>query len=291
MRAVIFGSGGQDGRILAQKLTAEGLSVIGVSRHSGEVRGSVADASLVQEVLSETRPDYIFHLAANSTTRHDALFANHDAISTGSLNVLETSRLRCPQARIFLAGSAVQFENSGAAVNEHTPFEAKSPYAIARIHSTYAGRYYRARFGMKVYVGYLFHHDSPMRSEQHVNQKIAAAARRIGAGSRETLTIGDLDVRKEFNFAGDVVDAIRILVGQEQTFEAVIGCGETHSIREWLAHCFGRIGKKCEDHVIVQPGYQAEFKSLASNPARIKSLGWQPKVDFAALAEMMVTPQ
>lgn len=291
MRAVIFGSGGQDGRILTEKLKAEGLSVIGVSRHSGEVRGSVADASLVERVLSDNRPAYIFHLAASSTTRHDALFANHDAISTGILNVLETSRLLCPQARIFLAGSAVQFKNSGAPIDEHTPFDAKSPYAIARIHSTYAGRYYRARFGMKVYVGYLFHHDSRMRGEQHVNQKIAAAARRIAAGSKETLTIGDLDVEKEFNFAGDVIDAIRILMGQEQTFEAVIGCGETHSIRDWVSYCFNRIGKKWEDHVTLQSGYQPEFKRLVSNPARIKSLGWHPKVDFAALADMMLTPQ
>jgi GDPmannose 4,6-dehydratase len=255
------------------------------------VCGSVADASLVERVLGETRPDYIFHLAANSTTRHDALFANHDAISTGSLNVLEMSRRHCPHARIFLAGSALQFENSGVPIDEDTPFEAKSPYAIARIHSSYAGRYYRAHFGMKVYVGYLFHHDSSMRGEQHVNQKIAAAARRIGAGSSETLTIGDLDVQKEFNFAGDVIDAIRILMGQEQTFEAVIGSGETHSIKDWVSYCFGRIGKKWEDYVILQSAYQPEFKRLVSNPARIKSLGWRPKIDFAALAEIMLTLQ
>src|SRR6202030_3136963 len=107
-----------------------------------------------------------------------------------------------------------------------------------RIHATYAGRYYRHAFGMKVYVGFLFHHDSPYRTEHHLSQKIAACAQRIGKGSREVLEVGDLDVEREFNFAGDIVEAMWLLVQQDAVMEAVVGNGQTHSVRDWVSHCF-----------------------------------------------------
>jgi GDPmannose 4,6-dehydratase len=288
MKSVVFGCSGQDGRLLTQVLSAAGHEVFGVSRYGGQLRGSVADAEFVHRILEAHVPDYIFHLAAISTTRHDALFENHNAISTGTVNVLESARKHCPHARVFLTGSALQFNNSGAPIDEDTPFEAASPYAVARIHSAYMGRYYRAAFGMRVYCGYLFHHDSPMRSEAHINQKIVSAVQRIAGGSTETLLIGDLDVEKEFNYAGDIVDAIWVLVNQDTTFEAVLGCGQTHSIREWIEYCFRSIGRNWKDHVTVERGFQADFARLVSNPARITELGWQPKVSFSALADMML---
>src|SRR5205085_129762 len=144
-------------------------------------------------------PDYIFHLAANSTTRHEAVFDNHAAISTGAINILEAAYRHSFQSRVFLSGSAAQFENDGTPIDEDTPFAALNPYAVSRIHSVYAGRYYRS-LTLKVYVGYFFNHDSPLRTERHVNQKIALAARKIAAGSREKLEIGDASVKKEFNF-------------------------------------------------------------------------------------------
>jgi GDPmannose 4,6-dehydratase len=126
----------------------------------------------------------------------------------------------------------------------------------------YAGRYYRAKFGMAVYCGYLFNHDSPLRSERHVNQKIVCAVNRIANGSNEKLELGNIDVEKEFNYAGDVVEAIWILVNQNAIFETVIGCGETHSIREWLEYCFKKINKNWNDFVVINPNYKAEYKIL-----------------------------
>lgn len=290
MIALIFGVNGQDGFYLSELLREKHIEVVGVSRSGGDIRGDVGEYDLVERLVKECKPDYIFHFAANSTTHHSSLFENHHAISTGSLNILESTRLHCLSARVFLPGSAVQFANRGLPIDETTPFEANNPYAVARIQSIYAGRYYRAKFGIRVYVGYFFHHDSPMRAERHVNQKIAAAARRIAAGSAEKLIIGDLGTKKEFSFAGDVVEAAWLLVNQDAVFECVIGSGKAYRIEDWLIACFSRIGKRWQEHVEVESGFQPEYRVLVSDPNLIKSIGWNPRVDFEKLADMMMEP-
>jgi GDPmannose 4,6-dehydratase len=288
MKAIIFGANGQDGVLLSKFLKEKNIAVICVSRSSARFRGDVADYSFVEVLIKNHSPDYIFHFAANSSTRHEALFDNHRAISTGTLNILESARQHCPNTKVFLSGSAMQFRNDASPIDEHTPFEASSPYSIARIQSVYAGRYYRANFDMAVYCGYLFNHDSPLRPERHVNQKIVSAVKRIASGSNEKLELGNIDVEKEFNYAGDVVEAIWTLVNQNSVFEVVIGCGEAHSIREWLEYCFNKINKNWNNFVTVNPNYKPEYKILLSNPALIGSLGWHPKVSFTELADMML---
>ena len=182
----------------------------------------------------------------------------------------------------------MQFRNDGTAIDDQSPFEARSPYSIARIHSVYAGRYYRSKFGLQVYCGYLFNHDSSLRSEQHVNQKVVLAVRRIANGSEEKLSLGDVNVEKEFNYADDIVNAIWMMVNQNNVYELVIGSGEAHSLKEWVQYCFKRIDKNWEDYVTPQPGYEAEYNRLVSDPAKIISLGWKPKVDFYHLADLML---
>ena len=285
MKAIIFGASGQDGFYLTQLLRAQNIETVGIGRSSGDVIGDVSDWNFVENLIEENKPDYIFHLAANSTTRHDAVFDNHRAISTGAVNILEAAHRHSPQTRIFLSGSAVQFENTGAPIDEITPFAPVSPYAVSRISSVYAGRYYRA-LGLKVYVGYFFNHDSPRRNEQHVNQKIARAAQ-----TGEPIEIGDITVRKEFNYAGDAVEAIWILVNQDKVFEAVVGSGAAHSIEEWLDLCYEIAGKNWRDYVTVKKNFAAEYRILVSNPALLKSLGWQPHVGIRQLAEMMMKEQ
>jgi GDPmannose 4,6-dehydratase len=289
MKALIFGITGQDGYYLSSLLNSEKVNVIGVS-HSDQtwISGDVAEYSFVESLVQTHQPDYIFHFAANSTTRHSAAFENHQAISTGSLNILESVKLHCPKARVFLSGSAMQFENRGAPIDENTPFEASSSYSVSRIQSVYAGRYYRRAFGLSVYVGYFFNHDSPLRTERHVNKKITAAARRIANGSAETLELGNIDVRKEFNFAGDIVDAVWMLVNQNEVFEAVVGSGQPYSIREWLEYCFKKINADWQEHVVLKHDFLPEYQLLVSNPQLIRSIGWKPKVDFCQLAGMMM---
>jgi GDPmannose 4,6-dehydratase len=288
MKAVIFGASGQDGFYLKELLARERIKAFGVSRTTGEAVGSVTDRRFVENIVRNEQPDYIFHFAANSTTSHEALFENHDSICTGTLNILESARLYRPQAKVFLSGSAVQFENSGAPIDEQTPFAARSAYAASRIYSVYAARYFRKSFGLKIYVGYFFNHDSPRRSQRHINQKIAQAAKRIAAGSPEKLEIGDPTVRKEFNFAGDAIAAVWTLVNQNQIFEAVIGSGKARAISEWLDLCFGQVNLNWKDYVALKKDFKSEYQILVSNPALITSLGWRPRTDIVELARMMM---
>lgn len=287
-RAVIFGAAGQDGQFLAKRLATENVDVIAVSRSGGTLKADIADFSAVAAIVERYQPGFIFHFAAESSTSHDCLFANHAAISTGALNILESAKRYLPSAKIFLSGSAMQFENNGLPINEKTPFAATSPYAVARIHATYAGRYYREKCGLSVYTGFFFNHDSELRSERHVNQKVAAAVKRIAAGSGEKVLLGSLDVEKEFTYAGDVAEAIWLLVNQDCIFEAVIGCGETHTITEWAECCFTKAGLNWRDHVIEEAGYIPEYTRLVSDPVVIKSLGWEPQVSFSQLADKML---
>jgi len=285
MRALIFGASGQDGYYLSELCRTKGMEVIGVSR--GHVGASISSFFEVEQLITTYLPAYVFHLAANSTTRHDAIFENHELISTGSLNILEAVRRHQPAARVFIAGSGVQFKNTGKAIAERDEFDASSPYAVSRIHAAYAARYYRT-LGIKAYVGYLFHHESPRRKPNHVSQMIVQAVKRIAGGSAELLEIGDVHVQKEWTFAGDVVKGIVALIEQDDVFEAVIGSGVTYSIQDWLEQCFGIVGRDWRDQVRIREGFRTEYAKLVSEPTTIRSLGWAPEVSFAQLAEMMV---
>ena len=288
MKAVIFGINGQDGFYLKDLLKKNQIEVIGVSRSGNYIQGNVADLPFVENLVESHKPDFIFHLAANSSTKHEALFENHGTICTGTLNILESVRKHSPRSKVFLPGSAMQFRNEGTLINELTPFEAKSPYAVSRIQSVFAARYFRERFGIRVYTGFLFNHDSPFRSEKHISQKIAKAVQRIASGTTEIIEIGDPAVRKEFGFAGDIVEAIWTLINQENFFEAVIGTGTAYSIQEWITACFDAVGKKWQDHVVPIKDFVPEYYTLVSNPFLINSLGWHPKTSFKQLVEMMV---
>jgi GDPmannose 4,6-dehydratase len=287
MTAVIFGANGQDGYYLRQLLQREGIHVVGVSRNNSDVQGSVADFETVKNIVGQYKPDYVFDFAANSTTRHDVLFENHETICTGTLNILEAVKLYSPATKVFLSGSGLQFRNDGKPIRETDPFEASSPYSVSRIQSVYAARYYHS-LGIKVYFGYFFNHDSPIRPERHMSNKIAGAVRRISQGSDERLEIGDFSVKKEWAFAGDIVRGVYTLVQQDTIFEAIIGSGEAYSIEEWLEECFGLIGKSWRDYVIQRAGFTSEYSVLVSNPSLIFSTGWRPEVSFSSLAKMMV---
>jgi GDPmannose 4,6-dehydratase len=288
MTALIFGASGQDAHYLAEVCRQHGIDPVGVSRSGGSIRGDVGDRDQVEALVRRHVPRFIFHLAAASTTRHDALFENHRTIFTGTLNILESARLHSPDARVFLTGSGVQFENRGRPISERDPFLASSPYAVSRIASVHAGRYFRS-LGLRVYLGYLFHHESPRRGAGHVSQLVASAARRIAAGSGERLEIGDPSVEKEWTFAGDVAHAIFLLVNQDAVFEATIGSGMAHSIQEWVETCFGLVGKDWRDHVATRAGFVAEYHRLVADPSTIRSLGWKPRVSLGDLARMMTT--
>lgn len=288
MNALIFGANGQDGYYLNALSKAKKINPIGISRSGNCIYGDVSQYEQVEQLVEKYTPIYVFHLAASSTTQHSRLFENHLTISTGTLNILEAVYRHSRNSKVFITGSGVQFFNDGNPISENSPFEASSPYAITRIQSVYAARYYRS-LGLQVYVGYLFHHESPLRKPHHVSKMIALAVRRIAAGSDEIIQIGDLSVEKEWAFAGDVAKGIFTLVEQDDVFEAAIGTGITYSIENWLEQCFGIIDKPWRNHICILEGFIPEYKRLVSNPATIRSLGWSLDIDFPELARMMVT--
>lgn len=287
MKAIIFGASGQDGFYLTQLLAQQGVSVIGVSRSGGFLNIDISDFGQVGDLVKKYRPDYIFHLAANSTTRHDAIFENHETIATGTLNILEAVKQYVPETKVFISGSGLQFENKGVPIKETDPFEARDAYSVSRIQSVYAARYFRS-LGLKVYVGYFFNHDSPRRTERHMAQKIASAAKRIAAGSDEKIEIGDMTVIKEWTYAGDVVKGIWQLVSQDKIYEANISSGKGYSILQWVETCFKIIGKDYLDHVVEKNAFKAEYVQLVSDNTRIKSIGFEQTVSFEELAKMMI---
>lgn len=288
MKAIIFGINGQDGFYLQSLLQQQGIEVIGISRHGDHIKANITSFEDVQSLVKEYQPVFIFHLAANSTTRHEVMFENHQTISTGTLNILEAVRLHSSHTKVFISGSGLQFVNNNQPIKEADPFEARDAYSVSRIQSVYAARYFRSKHGIKTYVGYFFNHDSPRRSERHVAQKIARAAKQISMGSNERLLIGDINTIKEWTFAGDVVEGIWCLVNQDKVFEANLGSGLGYSIANFLTECFSLTGKNWKDYVDVEKGFEAEYKQLVSDSSLIQSLGWKPKTSLKQLAQLML---
>lgn len=287
MKAIIFGAAGQDGHYLSALLKEKGYEVVGISRQGGSQQVDISDLNSVTALIKQYKPEYIFHLAANSTTSHDAMFENHATIATGTLNILEVVKFNSPQTKVFIAGSGLQFRNENKPIKETDPFEARDPYSISRIQSVYAARYFRS-IGIKTYVGYFFNHDSPLRTGRHMTKKIAEAAKRIAGGSNEKLMIGDIDAVKEYTYAGDVVNGIWTLVNQDEITEANISSGKGYSIRDWLQQCFSIVNKNWQDHVTINPDFIPAYQQLVSDPTRIFSLGWKPNVSFEELSHMMM---
>ena len=286
-KVLIFGASGQTGHYLGRQWSDEGHEVARCSR-SGETPADIGNFAEVEALVQRIRPDFVFHLAARSSTRHEALFDNHEAISAGTLHVLEAVHRHAPEARVFITGSGLQFVNQGRGISEKDPFAALDIYSAARIGSVYLARYYRDVLKRAVYVGYLFHHESPLRPPHHLSQKIVHGAIAISRGQAQELPVGDLSVRKEWSFAGDIAAGITTLVRQDAVFESVIGSGLPYSVQDWIEVCFSVLDLPWQKHVTKIEGFQPEYNVLYSDPATIRGLGWKPKVDFAALARMMV---
>ena len=288
MTAIIFGAGGQDGFYLKRLLESQSINVIPISRTiiSG-ISGDISNKEFVFSILNKYQPDYIFHFAANSTTKHQHLYENHKAIIIGTLNILEGVKYFGFKTKVFITGSALQFKNNGDPISEDCEFYASSPYSVYRISSVHLARYYRDYFGLEVYVGYFFNHDSSLRNENHVNQLIVRSVKRIKNNKQKILELGNIDVKKEYNFAGDIVESIWVLVNQNKYSEAVLGCGVSNSIREWLEICFDLADLHWQDYVVVNDSYTPEYTELVCSPKIIKSLGWVQRKDIKTLAEMM----
>lgn len=286
--AVIFGFTGQDGFYLRKLLKEKDVSVLGISRKEMDIDCSLYDFDSLTRVLKKIKPEYIFNFAAISSTKHDVIFENHATISTGTCNLLEAVRQVSPYSRVLVSGSGLQFKNMGAPLDENNEFCATSPYAIERNYTCYLSRYYRDRFDIRVYFPFLFTHDSPKRTECHMSSKIALAAKAAANGKQIKLLVGDMSVEKEYLFAGDAVKAMWQLINQDHIYEAVIGTGKTYSIKDWAKACFDYVGLDYRDYIYEDNNFKSEYHRLVSNPKKIMSLGWKPKINFTDLVKIMM---
>lgn len=287
MLALIFGGNSQDGHYLKKLFSVRNIEAIDISRSGNNIKGDVSEYECVEYFIKQFKPDYVIHLAAKSNTYHDALFENHNTIVTGTMNILEVIKRCSPTTKVFITGSGLQFINDSSPISEKNQFDANSAYAVSRIQSVYAARYYRT-LGIQVYVGYLFHHESPYRKNIHISKKIALAAKRIALGSGETLEIGDISVQKEWTHAEDISLGIIKLLEQNQVFEATIGSGVSYSIEQWLDQCFSLFKLDWKNHTVLKTGYISKYSRLVSDPKTINTLGWYPQIKFDEMAKIVM---
>ncbi len=315
-KALITGITGQDGSYLAEFLLAKGYEVHGVIRrastfntgrldpiyadpHSGKNRlflhyGDLSDASALSRLIGKIQPEEIYNLAAQSHVRvsFDSPEYTTDVTATGAVRLLEAIRETGIKPRFYQASSSEMFGKvQEVPQRETTPFYPRSPYGCAKLFAYWITVNYRESYGLYACNGILFNHESPRRGETFVTRKITRALAHIKAGLEDKLFLGNLDAKRDWGYAKEYIEAMWLMLQQEQADDYVIATGETHSIREFLDVAFGHAGLDWTKHVEIDPRYYrpAEVDLLIGDAGKAKrQLGWEPKTRFGDLVKLMV---
>ncbi len=307
--ALITGVTGQDGSYLAELLLEKGYRVVGIYRrvsvpttqridHLKEklimVPGDLMDAASLGRAVSEYRPDEVYNLAAQSFVETSFVepTLTSEVTAIGALRLLEVVHALVPDARFYQASSSEMFGKvAEVPQTERTPFYPRSPYGAAKCFAHWVTVNYRESYGMYACSGILFNHESPRRGLEFVTRKVTRAVAEIAAGRRETVSLGNLEARRDWGFAGDYVEAMWLMLQRDMPVDYVIATGETHSVRELVELAFQCAGLNWRDHVrvderLIRP---AEVDVLMGDPLRAEiELGWRPTVKFDELVHMMV---
>lgn len=305
-KALITGLRGQDGSYLAELLFKNDYEVVGATHnveHGGRwvLNGSVAqlihldlsDFSQVLDVIGELQPDEVYNLAARSSSAQ--LF--DDPIATAEINglaavrFLEAIREVSPLTRFCQAASSELFAGTDISPqDESTPYRPINAYGAAKTFAANMVAAYRSRHGLFATTAILFNHESSRRGMDYVTRKITHTVARIALGQAKELTLGSLDSRRDWGFAGDYARAMWLMLQQQTAEDFVIASGETHSVREFCEVAFSHAGLNYLDFVRIDPQWarRAETIELRGNPTKIKQLGWRPSVGFQDLVRMMV---
>ncbi len=308
-RALITGITGQDGSYLAELLLEQGYEVVGMVRRTSNLNvsrlvgimdqihlasGDLLDEASIISALNKWRPNEVYNLAAQSfvTTSWDQAVFTGEATALGVTRMLDAIRVVDPEIRYYQASSSEMFGKvRETPQNELTPFYPRSPYGVAKVYGHWITVNYRESYGLHASSGILFNHESPRRGLEFVTRKISHGVARIKLGLDHTLSLGNLDAKRDWGYAGDYVKAMWGMLQQEVADDFVVATGTTHSVREFCEIAFARVGLNWEDHVVVDKRFfrPAEVDLLIGNPEKAKTaLGWVPKVGFAELVEMMV---
>ena len=285
---IIFGGAGQDGYYLKKLLETQGQLVYSYGFSNKKFkRVDVGDYIAVSNLIKLLRPTMVFHLAAKSTTKHDAILLNQNAIVNGTVSILEAVEKFVPKCKVFIASSGLIFENKGKPINEKTKLVSDTAYALARVQSLMCARYYRRR-GLMIYVGILFNHESSLRPKHSIAKQIVRDVLKVSRGKINKIKIGNADTVKEWTYAEDSVRAMLTLTAQSDIFEANIGSGVGYSIKTFAEICCNSVGKKLQDYLIENKEFTPQYMSFTSDPSLIKSIGWNTTVDIFELANKML---
>ncbi|WOB43638.1 GDP-mannose 4,6-dehydratase [Thermoleptolyngbya oregonensis NK1-22] len=318
--ALITGITGQDGSYLSEMLLEKGYEVHGIIRrtstfntdridhiyedpHNENARlflhyGDLTDGTTLRRILEHVQPHEIYNLGAQSHVRvsFDAPEYTADAVGMGTLRLLEALRdyqqRTGNEVRFYQAGSSEMYGKVQAVPqSESTPFYPRSPYACAKVYAHWQTVNYRESYGLFACNGILFNHESPRRGETFVTRKITRAVARIVAGQQKKLYMGNLDAKRDWGYAKDYVQAMWLMLQQDQPDDYVVATGETHEVREFLELAFGYVNLNWQDYVEFDERYlrPAEVDLLIGDPTKAKTqLGWQPSVSFEQLVYLMV---
>lgn len=308
--ALITGITGQDGSYLAELLLSKDYRVVGFKRRTAVINtdnidhlyenpnlrlvyGSANDVGSVYKLLSEEKPDEIYNLQAQSHVRvsFDVPEETVDTVAMGTLRLLEAVRTMCPQARFYQASSSEMYgDNTQVPQKEETRMTPASPYACAKLFSHNLVRNYRIGYGMHASSGILFNHESPRRGETFVTRKITLAAAKIKLGLQDKIALGNLQAKRDWGYAKDYVEAMWMMLQQENPDDYVIATGDTHTVKEFLEEVFNLAELDVEKHLIIDERLMRphEVPLLLGDPSKAKRIiGWEPKTSFKQLAKLM----
>jgi len=313
-RALITGITGQDGLYLSELLLSKGYEVFGLIRGQNNPKfdlvrqtvpgvklltGDLTDLSSLMRALQGAQPDEVYNLGAISFVAYswENAMLTTDVTGKGVLNILEAVRLYSGddprKVRFYQASSSEMFGKvQEVPQHERTLLWPRSPYGVAKVFGHYMTINYRESYGMHASSGILFNHESPRRGHEFVTRKVSQAVARISLGLQDGITMGNLDAKRDWGFAGDYVEAMWRMLQQDQADDYVISTGVTHSIRDLLDVAFARVGiADWASYVTFDPRFMrpAEVDSLIGNSAKARTvLGWEPKVAFTELIGQMV---
>jgi len=314
-KAFITGITGQDGSYLAELLLSKKYEVHGIIRRASTFNtdridhlyhdihdpgtklflyyGDLSVSGQLTDLLSDIKPDEIYHLGAQSHVRvsFDMPEYTGDVTGLGTIRLLEAIRKTGIKTKFYQASSSEMFGAAPPPQNETTPFQPQSPYAAAKIYAYHVARNYRQAYNVFACNGILFNHESPRRGETFVTRKITRAATRIKLGLQSKLYLGNLEAKRDWGFAGDYVEAMWLMLQQEKPDDYVVATGETHSVREFSEKVFEKLDLDYKQYVDIDKKYfrPSEVDVLLGDASKARNiLGWAPKVDFEQLIDMMI---
>jgi GDPmannose 4,6-dehydratase len=314
-RALITGITGQDGSYLAEFLLSKGYEVHGLIRRSSTFNtdridhiytdphdpksklflhfGDLNDSGQLSNLIYNLHPDEIYHLGAQSHVRvsFDMPEYTGDVTGIGTTRMLEAIRRSGIKTRFYQASSSEMFGDSPPPQNETTPFRPRSPYAAAKVYSYWMVQNYREGYKLFAVNGILFNHESPRRGETFVTRKITKALARIKMGLEDKIYLGNLKAKRDWGYAKDFVEAMWMMLQQEEPDDYVIATGESHSVEEFLEEAFGYVGLDWRGYVEIDPRYlrPTDVGFLQGDASKAKrKLNWEPKVKFKELVRIMV---